>query len=498
MTYKKIFRNNWLTLFFFIILSLVLYFPTISMSFVSDDFLVIRRIALDRILLVKGFFRPLSDLTLYFNYLIGRFNPAGYYLFGIMLHGLNCFLLWMFCKKWKWTANDSLQERYALLAAFLFACYPFHNECIVWILGRASSMASTFGILALAFLVSELSEKFRILLVCICFFIGLTSYESIILLPIMIIVILYKRNLSWHIYIPWILALSATFIIHLIVRINLSGVLTGSYGESFFTVNLIHYLTNLAKVAGRLFLPPIQRTNVFSLLMVIWIGLLILILIYTWRRAVNKSYFLKIITLISIAAILPVMFSVSTKTSESDRFLHFPSFFLCCFISFILVNFFSRIKEFLFTTVLISTYFIFFLEKNNANWIRASDTVKNIIATLEKNEKHQKIFVINLPDEFNGAYIFRLGFKDALLIHGMDTSQIQIVNHMNREEMLWLPNQITPVIEAGETYIPPRVTIRKGISQNEIQRHSDNSIYLYPTTNNTVFYWNNKELVQFQ
>src|SRR5664279_1555859 len=144
--------------------------------------------------MVKGFFRPLSDLTLYFNYLVGGLNPAGYYLFGILLHGINSFLLFKFCQKWKWTSNKYTQDRYAFIAATLFLCYPYHNESIVWILGRASSMASTFGILSLILLVTALPERIKILSVCVCFFIGLTSYESILVLPLMILVIQYTRN----------------------------------------------------------------------------------------------------------------------------------------------------------------------------------------------------------------------------------------------------------------------------------------------------------------
>jgi hypothetical protein len=498
MTYKTILRNNWLTLVFFIVLSSILYFPVLYMSFVSDDFQVMRRIVLDRILLVKGFFRPLSDLTLYFNYLIGGFNPFGYYLFGILLHGLNSFLLFTFCKKWRWTSDDLLQEQYALLAAILFVCYPFHNESIVWVLGRASSMASTFGILALIFLVGESTEKLKITAACLCYFIGLTSYESIMLLPAMVMVILYKQDINWRRYTRWITALSVTLILHLIIRIKTAGVLVGSYGENFFRARPLHYLANLVKGFGRLFIPPIQQSTTFSLMLVISSVLLMIVVFLAWRRMLNRLYLFKIVILVLITLVIPVLFGVSTKTSESDRFLHFPSFFLCCGISFVLLTLISGFREQLLAALLIFSYFIFFLEKNNQNWLKASDSVKNILQTIQANKGHQKVFIINLPDEYFGAYIFRLGLKDAMLISGLDTSRLVIVNHLSREQMLRLPELISPVTEAGETKIPPAVTMKSGMAQTEIHCENVQLMNVFPEKDNIIFFWNNRELVRFQ
>ena len=94
---KKLYKKElFYTLFFFLVTAIVLFFPVLHRSFASDDFLVLKRVALDRIILIKGFFRPLSDITLYFNYWIGGFNPVGYYLFNIILHGINSFLLFLF------------------------------------------------------------------------------------------------------------------------------------------------------------------------------------------------------------------------------------------------------------------------------------------------------------------------------------------------------------------------------------------------------------------
>src|ERR1700722_750019 len=157
-------KKNGLLLLFFCGLSFLFYFLIINRSFVCDDYSVLKRVAIDKIIFINGFFRPLSDISIYFNYLIGGFHASGYYVFSILIHGINSFLLFQFCNKWKWTNSVHKQKIFAFTASLLFLTYPFHNECIVWILGRASLMASTFGILALLILVSNISQTRKILL----------------------------------------------------------------------------------------------------------------------------------------------------------------------------------------------------------------------------------------------------------------------------------------------------------------------------------------------
>ncbi|HSZ86998.1 MAG TPA: hypothetical protein VK787_13275, partial [Puia sp.] len=335
-------KKNGLLLLFFCGLSFLFYFLIINRPFVCDDYSVLKRVAIDKVIFINGFFRPLSDIAIYFNYLIGRFHASGYYVFNILIHGINSFLLFQFCNKWKWTDSSHKQKIFAFTASLLFLTYPFHNECIVWILGRASLMASTFGILGLLILVSNISQTRKIILVCLCWFIGLASYESIFLLPLMILVInydsrqkIFKKNISW------IIALGATLIIHLVIRLKMSGGFLGSYGKNFFTETITHYTANLFKVVGRLFVPPVQnyylQIILFALLAVFIAGILFFFFKKFKKDNYERIFFLKLIILILITAAIPVLFSVSTKTSESDRFLYFPSFFLCALIAFLMV-----------------------------------------------------------------------------------------------------------------------------------------------------------------
>ncbi|HLY70034.1 MAG TPA: hypothetical protein VKR53_09905 [Puia sp.] len=496
-------KKNGLLLLFFCGLSFLFYFLIINRPFVCDDYTVLKRVAIDKIIFIKGFFRPLSDFTLYFNYLIGGFHAWGYYVFNILIHGINSFLLFQFCSKWKWTDNAHKQQIFAFTASLLFLTYPFHNECIVWVLGRASLMASTFGILGLLILVSSFSQTIKIVLVCLCWFIGLTAYESIFLLPLMIFVITYKnRSEIFKRNIIWIVVLSATLICHLIFRLRISGGFLGSYGQNFFTERMIHYAANFFKVAGRLFLPPVQNYYWQAIVFVLLGGLIAGILFFFFRKFrtgnSERIFFYKMIVLLVVTAVIPVLFSVSTKTSESDRFLYFPSFFLCALIAFLMVNLLVNKYVFIIIALFLLSYNIFFLEKNNENWIKASDISKDIISTIKSKQYSKKIYIINLPEEKDGAFIFRSGLEDALMINGVNSDHIKIVNLLKRKEMLNLPEEIEPEKINNEIRIPPVVDIKTNKADSLTTIQAGDSSYISNDKESVILYWNKKSMITLQ
>ncbi|MBS1914776.1 MAG: hypothetical protein JST87_00765 [Bacteroidetes bacterium] len=484
----------------FICGAFALFFPVLNNSFLSDDFMVMKRVGIDKSIIIKGFFRPLSDITLYLNYMIGGFHPLGYYIFNIALHGANSFLLCRFCMNWNWADNAGKQQVLAIIASILFLTYPFHNESIVWIVGRASLIGNFFGFLSLVFLTGKLPEKTKIFFVCASYFIGLASYESIIVFPAIGLLFIYtgKRNLrECSIWAFWF---SLTLLIHLIVRIWVSGSVMGEYGSGVASGRYIAYFLNIFKVMGRLFLPPVEDSkslSVYFVVLLVFLSAILYLVCKKYRQdSSGKSLFYKLFLMLAVACVIPVIFAVSTKTSESDRFLYYPSFFFCGCISFIVVGLVANRVLLLFITVGLLSYNIFFLEKNNLNWIEASRIVNNIITTIKEKNNSGKIYVVNIPDEMDGAYIFRQGFNDALIINQMDTSQINAVNHLKREQMLLLPKNIVPLEENNELKIPPQVTIKNNtLLSMPIPPDEKPSSFYTIDPDDIIFYWNKNKLV---
>jgi hypothetical protein len=520
---KKIIRRPSIQLLLFCLAAYLLFFPILHKSFGGDDFSTLKRVALDRVLWIKGFFRPLSDITLFFNYLLGGFDPAGYYLFNILLHGVNSFLLFHFCRRWRWAAEgrpgDGMsghgrsQGAYAFIAALLFLTYPFHNESIVWGLGRASIVANFFGMAALLVTVSGLRPGRKIQLVCLFYFIGMLSYESIMLLPLMIFVILYGRRAQAREYIPWGIALGATLLIHLSMRIVISGGLMGSYGGGFFSSGWGKHFGNLPKVFGRMFLPPSDEPRLMMLLLAgLAFSLYLVVLLFLKRHRQEppvKSYLLKLSLLLAIACVVPVLSGISTRTSEGDRLLYFPSYFLCCGAAFLMVML-IRSRNLLYLLVFILViYNVVWLEKNNRNWLRASVIAGNVLDGVARQEiddhpqtlpgHGRKIFVVNVPDELDGAFIFRQGLPEALQMKGLTISGLVIVNVLKRDQSMALPDSIVVTRGAeGEWQIAPVVTISRAGADSLVilgRNEMNGDFRMMAGKGDVVLYWNKKNLL---
>ncbi|RYF91814.1 MAG: hypothetical protein EOO00_07915, partial [Chitinophagaceae bacterium] len=260
-------RNDWLSLLVLMVVSVLLYFPLFGNSFLADDYRVMNRVGLHGRLLVAGFFRPLSDITLYGNYLIGELNPFNYYVTNAVIHGGTAMLLLQFCRR---TALIFVEERskeiFAWTTALLFVTYPYHNESIAWLVGRASLLATFFGAASLLVSVSAFSLNLRIVLCTVFYFIGLMAYESIFPLPVIVLILSWKREHSTPVIFKWLLAFLFTLGIHFGARRIFSGVITESYGETVFSPDLTRHFINFFKVAGRLVLPPSNNAVLLQLL----------------------------------------------------------------------------------------------------------------------------------------------------------------------------------------------------------------------------------------
>ncbi|MEJ7767947.1 MAG: hypothetical protein WKF89_09055 [Chitinophagaceae bacterium] len=479
--------------------AVLLFSPLVEKYFVSDDFLVLNRVCLNRDLLVKGFFRPLSDITIYCNYLLGGFNPVGYNMSSFLLHGLNSFLLFQLCRKWKWSSEKGVQYMYATIAGVLFLTYPFHNESIAWMLGRGSLIAAGFGLAALLFLVSDISENKKIIAACLCYFIGLAAYESIIMLPVIFFLVLVNQKLSKVKLIKWLAAFLLVVCFHLFLRKIISGSILGSYGQEMLQGDLVQYSANVYKVLGRLLIPPLQNQGhslIIAGLVTLTIGCLMII---TYKHLKNKSiqnrYLLNLSGCLALSLIIPVLFNVSTKTSESDRFLYFPSLFLCCVVSLLIVSLFTSKAGRIALVIFIAGYNIIFLEWNNLNWRHAGEATQSIIQVIRKDSSGKKLFIANLPGEFDGAYVFRLGFKQALLINNIDTARINVLNILSREENMHLSEIIKPVYSSSGVFVPPVIKLNFANNGIDTVYGTKGALSGLPGTSYRVYYWNKKNMV---
>lgn len=482
----------------FTVICFIIYSPVLGNDFLSDDYDSLYRIYIQKRILYREFLRPMIDLSFYFNYILSGLSPWSYYVFNISVHIINALLIFRFLSGFVLFSKRD-QYLFACVGSFLFLVYPFHNESVVWLSGRLSSMACLFAMISLI-IANEKSGIKSVFVSGIFYLIGLLCYESIIFLPVIILIITWLKEKSFKkLIIPGFFWLLATGF-YLVARFILSGEITGNYGDRLSDHNIKLKILNAGKIFGRLFLPGSESTHLllWSTLIVFLFVLIILRIIWTDKSKKRdvKLHYAALLASLLVSLIIPVAFGVSTRTSEGDRLLYFPSCFLCMLIAGAIIWISERKAVRLITILSISAYFICFLEINNHQWVKASVAARTILNSI-RNKGRENIVLINIPDELEGAFVFRNGFMKALMVHKMDTAGINIMNFLKRSDYLKTGELIPVLVKDSTMTIYPDTRIVNHMNGFLQLTNSQNNSSLYIRKDrNLIYYWNKAELIR--
>jgi protein O-mannosyl-transferase len=485
-----------LSLSLFIFASFLIYLPVIDHYFVSDDFIVLYRVCLEHTILIKNFFRPLSDISIYLNYQLDGLNSIVFNSFNIIIHGINSYLVYQTGLFFGRTLEKTKRNFVAISSAVIFMSYPFHNEAVVWLLGRGASMACMFSLLALISFYKIENRRLKKWIVCFCYFISMAAFESTIFFPIIFILVLKFEKQQARSMQKWFFALLLMLILHLLLRYWVAGTVTGNYGKDFFNSGMKVYFLNIGKVGGRLILPP--SGNVY-LLTAMFITLIIIPGFFFIRNLdkIRQSRIGRGILFLScmlvISSIIPVLTGISTQTSETDRLLYFPSVFLCLLIGLLMAGCINNVGIRWVILVLILCYNLFFLEKNNLNWRKASSVTKNvaekIISSAQAEKKGGKIYFIDIPKEIDGAYVFRQGFPELSLLYGADQNRFIAVSYLSRKDM----DQRKEKIILGNLFSEIRISQEIALKPDEqgcLQIYKDGKQAYMTSPGDQIYFWN--------
>ncbi|GAO41198.1 hypothetical protein [Flavihumibacter petaseus] len=426
----------------FLVIAFVVYFPVLTKSFAADDFLVMYRIIHQQNFLEEGFFRPLSDISLYCCYLLSGINPIAYNLFNLLLHVANACLLYIIILQLPFGAGD--KKIPAFFAGLIFLVYPFHNEAIVWVVGRASNLSCFLGFLVIILALYSGTGK-AIVWSALLYFLALSTYETVVTLPAIVALLLFWKGESRRRICYWMGALSLTLGANLIVRKLVGAVMAGAYGSRIFDFRPAEFLMKVSKVFGRLWFPPMEASAWligFTLLAGMAI-VLTAVYIYRNRYSAFTGFSVLFLCLLAAAAV-PFLFGVSTRTIEGDRLLYFPSFFLCAFLIYSISSVVTM-RQFCFSVTGIVIYFLCFLLVNNRIWLEAASRTQHILTGVkELRAAPGQLLLANVPGDYRGAMVLRNGFYAALLLQGTDTSGISLL----------LNDELTPDLMPDSVLVP--------------------------------------------
>lgn len=476
----------------------IIYYPILDNTFISDDYDSLYRIQIEKRILIKEFFRPMIDFSFYLNFLVSGLYPWSYYLLNIIIHILNAFLVYQLILNYGRYVKRDLQS-HAFFSGLLFLIYPFHNEGIVWLTGRLASIACMFALLSINVVLLPVNRIFKITLAVVFYLLGLLAYESILFLPFIAIVLCWNCSKAFRSVLVEVGFALVVMAAYLAARWVLSGTIYGAYGERMNDWSLKNNAMKFLKVFGRAVLPPAENSG---LLAALFAGAILLFIAAYWFMLRTKIYppgfksdSAKLGVAFSIAMVIPVFFGISTRTTEGDRLLYLPSVFLVMLIA----NYLLLLKKRIFRTLAFgatAVYFLFFLWANNQRWEKASRASDSIIRAAEKNDDKETVF-INLPDELEGAFVFRNGFYKALLLGGIDTSRVEVNNYLTRLQYLDMEDTIK--IDRGSSFytIPPVTLIEQvGNTDSLIIVNTLTSTQKMINRNNSVLYFWDKHTLQ--
>lgn len=131
------------------------------------------------------YFRPLSMISCFADYLIFGRNPAGFHLVNLLIHLSNAQLVYFLAVRFM--PDDTKKERYALIAALVFALHPINTEAVIWVSARPDLLSCFFFLIAMILMICPVSSAlllpaFVLFLSILCAFLSKESSLSLLAL----------------------------------------------------------------------------------------------------------------------------------------------------------------------------------------------------------------------------------------------------------------------------------------------------------------------------
>lgn len=383
-------------------------------------------------------YRPVSDLFLLIDNTLWGTHALGYHITSLLLHIIVSLLVFVLARQivLKYDKEDHWIKAY--LSALLFFFYPFHSEAVFWIIGRGGILGALFGTVSLIFFLKRDKSQWYLLFSIIFFLCGAFAYETSWIVPLIVLLIYWVEKKQFpaqkgkrkSIFIFWFI-----FLFYILIRTFIIGELGGSpYGGRAvikFDLNLL--VVNYNILIARSFLPPMQSITALFILYGVLIAGLVAGLV---RLAIKKRCSLAILFCAAcfLVSFLPILsLGVDSHDSESERFLYFPSVFAVVFlVELIWKNVDSSFIRTIFFGALLSAE-IFYLADAARSYQVAGKIARASIESVSSLKKNTNLYCIDLPTQYRGGFIYRIGFKEA--VTWLSKTKIQSVVIISQREI---------------------------------------------------------------
>lgn len=397
--------------FLFVILACGIFASHLRDGYLSDDFLYVawarRSLAtLLAHLTISSYPQVLRPLPA-FAWLLSRFasGPLWLHLLALAVHGANSALLFAICRKWGAARST------AFTLGFLFLVFPLSGETVLWLSSGFDLWAVFFALLAVAALQKEQGIGLGLLFYAL----ALLCKESALCLPL-VFLLLFPR-LRWRIF-PFFLTAG----LYLAMRFALFGGIGGykdHFGRAVVTqLHLGAFLRALAvQVPARILAPvPVESRLAFG-------GMIALSLIllcgfgasgFRPRKAVLAAAGVFVAAILPAAPLLRVEWDL-----QGARLLYLP-----LALGLVALARFTRPPTRIATVsgAVLAGYWMIAAVLNGSHWSAASQQARQTLdamKTLQPGFPPGSTVLVDAPDTYQGAYVFRNGLSEAAELAGL-------------------------------------------------------------------------------
>jgi len=441
---KYLTKVRLITSLFFIVLLLCIYLKTISYQpvFLDDQELVVKdsKKIIEKNDLMKSFsegifpeteaviYRPILKISFLFDRMLSQKSYFYFHLTNIIIHVLNCFLIFAFLKK------HIFSHHKIIFLIIFFAVHPLINSSVAWIPGRNDSLLTLFFLISFISLVNFYEKnKFLYLITNLLFFtFALFTKETAIMFPILFL--MYTLLLRYQMIKKLVVLIPSWLLISFVWFCKRSAVLNGSFGVAatdipgFFHNGVKIFLVNFGKM---LFPSNLSPYPIIEDTTIVW-GILsttVVLLLYFLRWIKNRR--LATFSLISIVLVsLPTMIFIFKGQFEHRNYL--PLFFMTLFLANVSIPLKKGMNNLLIIFLLLIFFIISFFNVNN---------YKNAFTFWRKSQRENPSS--GVPHNNLGTVLF--------LANKLDLAENEFLTAIKKE-----PSESAPVYNLGKLYFTRR------------------------------------------
>lgn len=384
----------------------------------------------------RGMFHAFNDKSLHLVYhwfgfglwkLFG-WDGIGWGISFIALHAVVATLSYSVFSQLLLRLKISSAHLIAFFGSLIFLVSPYHTEPLVWYACVHYLVCSILLLLSIQQFLNYTQNHLLtyVLRFYLFFALAVFTLEISFTLPLIItalIILLPQTEITknkLHLFLVFVLPSFLLVGFYFLMNYFLKGSAAGHYGaDTHFNFSIPLIMGNLSKYAAKVFgftqFLPYEKRNVLYLFFekskygYLLFGVLLGVATLTfWQlkrlpKSIRYLLFLVAAFAFALAPIINLFFS-SIVNVEGDRLSYWANLFSAQLISFALISLFSYVGVAL---VLVYMFFsVEFLHVNTQAWA-SNKAIQTSLLQSFSAEKADHIYLLNVPDNFNGSYMFR-------------------------------------------------------------------------------------------